>query len=873
LSKHQIIYTSCMRGINSINDGQQIYSYDASFNDSNSDDVKGLFTYQLPSLEPGVVMTEALAKTMPQAFIYRRLNNASCAIVLNTYLGRDYMGSAGRFGNHLSHAVICDEIDLYNYPCEFYGSELLRSQMEFSEVNCSKKPPFLPNPELIKGHKIDVESVIEFLSLDNRMDVYKKMLSAMLAFKSARKRLVICDEPDNIVMWIAALQYALPLKLALNVNFTTYVFDPSLSLSQICGVIPSGSRYSSNNASAHFTFDFFHNIIPDIDTKDEFFEFIDMGMSLSYESLQAFHEFVSTKLAYTEVDERYYLTYSLYCLFADGIENLSLETFKNAVQISNDFALDSEKLALVKKLLDQKTFIISLGDTYSIEIIKVLLARMDWLTPIYQEKVKTLVVEKAISAFTSPTVEKNSFIKFYKELEHLCSVSQMSIPYELMKDKNRDMLLSSMRKDATAWKWEFIVDILCEYILIKPVLANMLSIDFQIGHLIRGIILSVFFTDYDRGFSLLTKIINKFSHDWKYLANMALNLESILFEVQNSEQIIMAFWKHVYQAVAQKQSANRQNIYAFFLTYDRYEHVFGIYSELINVIHSTKEAKELFNEQVNSSNIKYFQEYYLKFYVKYYDYLRTDKEADTGSAKRELLQNVMQKGVTLPFTYELIENILANIPLEMPSKENEKFITMVFDYYIKQKRQGLPHRLLMLVFGMTLCYIKNKCAPNNAIKQLRQLISNENIDLTVLSDINAKKYLDWTVPNIFAVCKSANDLIAIYNLFKLSRISSDWFVVICAKETLKERKDDLSIIAFLEFLFSIGNFFDKKEVGKIFCKLSKKRLESLDLAVKDEFSNRKTYLTQWEDIREVAASTNSLLSNISDLFRGKKEKK
>jgi len=56
-------------------------------------------------------------------------------------------------------------------------------------------------------------------------------------------------------------------------------------------------------------------------------------------------------------------------------------------------------------------------------------------------------------------------------------------------------------------------------------------------------------------------------------------------------------------------------------------------------------------------------------------------------------------------------------------------------------------------------------------------------------------------------------------------------------------------------------------------KLSKQRLESLDLAVKAEFQNKETFLTQWEDIREVAASGNSLLNNISNLFRGKIEKK
>ncbi len=71
MAKHQIIYTSCMRGIDGVNDGQQIFSYDESFADSKSDDVKGLFTYQVPSLPAGTPMSEEMAKTMPASFIYR----------------------------------------------------------------------------------------------------------------------------------------------------------------------------------------------------------------------------------------------------------------------------------------------------------------------------------------------------------------------------------------------------------------------------------------------------------------------------------------------------------------------------------------------------------------------------------------------------------------------------------------------------------------------------------------------------------------------------------------------------------------------------------------------------------------------------------
>lgn len=50
---HQIIYTSCMRGIRGVNDGQQVFSYDVAFPDPDNDEVKSLFSYQPPQLELG----------------------------------------------------------------------------------------------------------------------------------------------------------------------------------------------------------------------------------------------------------------------------------------------------------------------------------------------------------------------------------------------------------------------------------------------------------------------------------------------------------------------------------------------------------------------------------------------------------------------------------------------------------------------------------------------------------------------------------------------------------------------------------------------------------------------------------------------------
>lgn len=873
MGKHQIIYTSCKRGINGINDGQQVYSYDASFSDNASENVKSLFTYQVPTLAPGVSMTEEIAETMPQSFIYRRLPDNSCAFALNTYLGRDYMGSAGRFGNHLSHVVVCDENELNNYPCEFYGSELLRNRMDFDEVNSPNKPTYLSEPELLRGYRIDAETVIDFLNSENRMETYKKMLASMLAYESARKRVLICDTVGNIIIWIAALHYALPLEIALNINITTYEYDPSLSVSQICGVVPEGTRYSASNASSHFTFDFFQNIVPEIETEGEFFDFIDMGISMSYDSIQDFHEFVCNKLTYRNSDEQYYNAYYLYCLFTEGLNNLSISAFKSAVNMSNKFAYDSVRIELASKLISEKEFILRESNEYSIEIFKVILAQVNSMNNSSKDNVKSLITEKAIAVFVSGSVFEESFTRFYSELESLCNANRISIPFELMKDENRQKLISSMRQSSEQWKWSFIIDVICEYAAVQQIPADKLSMDYQIGQLICNIVLTRISSDANNGFKLITRVINKFANEWNYLSNMALNIESALFDLPESARIIDSFWKYIYQTIVEKQSANRQNIFRFFFAYDRFEQVFNIFNEFLSSTHNIRTARELFQEQLNIQNKQYLQKYIAVIIENYYEFLLSHKESDTISAKKELLKLIVQANMSPKFIRELIDDVLSSIPLSAPTKENEELMTTLLNYYKKTNNKDVSNRLLLIVSGALLGQIQSISDLHNAVRAINSIV-DETINLANLSTSDAKKFIEWIGQPIFTYSQSSADLLSSYGLFRHTRGTSNDFIAICAKEGLKESKGDKeygSVIIFLEFLFKTGNADNRKDVGKILCKLSKQKLEALDSAVQAEFRGEKELLFQWEEIREIAATTNPLLSNLGNLFKRKKD--
>ncbi len=455
MSLHQIIYTSCMRGIEGVNDGQQVFSFDASFRETERDEVKGLFSYQPPALPSGVAMTEELAAEMPRSFSYRRFDSGICALALNTYLGRDYMGSAGRFGNHLSHVIAFGEDDIDGYPCEFFGSESLRDHMEHGEVNNPDPPAFLPTPVLERGYAVTVENIIAFLSEENRLEIYKDMLCAMLSFEEEHRRVLICDRRENNVLWIAALEYALPRKTAMRIDFSTYTFDPSLSFARICGVEREGTRFNYEMARQNYTFDFFSNDYPQLEKDAEFFSFIDIAMSFSYESLQDFHRFLEAGYRYEKADAEIYDAYSLYSLLADGIGSMpSREKLIAALRFAAQHALPEERLRIMRQLIQPDT--LSAGRQSFLTVAGFITAGNSMLGASEKEAFRGLCVDKTLDIFLNDGLDEEAFLAFYREMEKVSGRCGFQIATELMKAENKEKLFAVMKSDIEPWKVAFI---------------------------------------------------------------------------------------------------------------------------------------------------------------------------------------------------------------------------------------------------------------------------------------------------------------------------------------------------------------------------------------------------------------------------------
>lgn len=884
MAKHQIIYTSCMRGIDGVNDGQQVYSYDERFNECKSEDVKSLFTYHVPNLQPGVVMTEEIAASMPVAFMYRKLKNGNASISLNTYLGRDYMGSAGRFGNHLCHAIVTDFYDMPVYPCELFCCSSLRNYMEYEEVNSPNPPAFLPEPVLEKGYKVDPDSIIEFLDIGENLDYYKQMAAAMLRYPKEKKRVIICDEQENIIKWIAALHYALPLDIAKNVNFTTYEFDPELSSSQICGVIKEGSRYNVGNyvsSGRHYVFDFINMKFNEVGGDSTYLDFIDTAFSFSYDSLQEFHEFVIEQTSFREASEELYSVYYLYSYLKDGIAEVNIEQFGKGIEIAEKYAAENIRLNIVNKIIDEANSLNDINNEFALIIFRYMLTVFSILNEKQKSAVKKIVVNRIIAAVSDATIEEEAFITLYNDIDGIARSIQLSIPAELMNTETRQELLNIMGQSVALWKVYFIIRVISDYVKDTRLPLDELYPDRPIGGLYFGIVRAVYALGRKHGFELVEHILKEFQKNGTYLVNMAFNIEGFLYDLQLDKMDIKHLWDFFISLVLVMSEEDIREMNEAFAECERFEEMYVLYKARMKNEQNLQQAREIFRDtfeywfkRKTKYKIAYSEKVLKSFEETYEEKLRSVSKEDGFKYARELLYNAMKMKVKDTYVDFLVTVISEHIPIDKPSRENKKLIAEMQQYLFDVCNQKITGRLLLLCIGLQFDKIIKAEDVERATNQILVFSDKRGADISELGIEKSEDYFAWILSNPLKYSLSQDDLTSIYQLFTMSKGSSRYFMEYCCKNIFKSCRDDKEyddFAEFMKFMFENGTSDDLENTGKLLCKLSKQKLEELDEEMSSLFRRDRKAAHKWDEIRDIAESTNPILNNLSGLFKRKRD--
>lgn len=880
MSVHQIIYTSCMRGIDGVNDGQQVFSYDAGFQQAGSEEIKSLFTYQPPALEPGVVMTEEIARTMPASFSFRRLESGGCALALNTYLGRDYMGSAGRFGNHLSHVVVAGEEDLLHYPCEFFGSGLLRDHMEYEEVNNPQRPDYLPVPVLERGYAVDVDRVVEFLGVEDRLEVLKNMVHAVLSFEEERKRLVICDEPENILLWIAAVEYTLPLPMALRLDFTTYAFDPSLSACQICGVVPQGTRFGPDSASQHFVFDLLAGRCPAFEKDPRYYDFLDTALSFSYDSLEDFHRFLTQGFTAAGPGPRLIQAYRLYTLLSDGLESLSPEEITGALGFAREQGLPQTTAQVLQSLLSQRDFLLGAESSLFLEAARFAMGLYPQLPGELAAQVRELLVDRVLWDFLHTQGEEAEFSAFYEEVDQLCQAGGFSLSTQLMEDANREKLLAVMKDSGALWKLAFIPRVVTGYVRDRNIPVDQLLPDAPLGQTYCGLARVVASQSDSNGRYLAERILDGFSGLWDHLVNMALNLEGVLLDLPGGEESAAALWRHFEGMAAQATSEGQARCMALLLAERRYGQVFRLYAQAMAQAPDLPACHALFDGHYRrfvSGNSQYAAQYAGQVMEVYYKRLRGFDSRESRDAVEALFHTLASSGLDTPFGERLVQDLARQVPFADPSRENRQFITTAFQY-LHGLRKPVEGRLSLLLAGMVIETCQQPGQLAEARDTLRRMTQTGGADMGGLSQREAEAFFDWVLPRACALCENGRDMQDLFGLFRMPAATEALFFSQCARLFLKQSRGgrdgrDFGVFCvFLSLVFTRGTPQVLEAVGKAVGRLNKQKLNDLDDMIRQTYGRDRASLRLWDKVREGAASSNPLLDNLTNLFKRRKDK-
>jgi hypothetical protein len=866
MGRHQIIYTSCKRGISGINDGQQIYSHDRSFPDPRSDDIKRLFAYQAPSLENGVVMSDEIVPLMPQSFSFRKLKDGALALSLNTYLGRDYMGGSGRFGNQLSHVVVFDRDELKTYPCDFYGGPLLRSGMNFDEVNDPNPPDYLPAPELTVGEVLNIGAVADFLNSGDRIEIYKKMLCCALSFKNSKKRVVICDERENVIMWIAALQYSLPLDLAVNLSFTTYAYDPALSAYQICGVIPEGTKYDSDqpeHGRQHFLFDMLNNVKPDLKAENDFLYFAGVSMSFSYESMAAFHRYLIDNYSYADADEQYYAAYTLYSIGTEGLGDLSLDEVEKAIAFCGEYAADQEKLKIISRLISDSKKMLKVDDQLFLTVFRFALISFQLLGPDIREKVRTMVVDRILSNFSAQEKTEAEFVSFFKAMDDTSGKSGIYFADELMRDSNRAKLFSVMQGDVPRWKISFILDILGDYVKLKKIPTGALVANSPVGEMFYGIVRSFYAKN---GEFIVSSILEQFSWDWEYLTNMALNLDGVLLGTPSGKLAAAHLWDTFYRLTAGSGAEIRMEISRMFADRKRYEQLFGFFSHALGTRKNVRDSRELLDEHIArfvNADDSYSGEYLQRALQAYYERVENGQPGEVSQAEDDLLKMILERKYEVPFFNDLADSVIARIPYKSPTMSISELLTAISPRIDEMSADGaLKTRRLMagaLIEKTRLCIAE----------RIKTGVPEGRINLRGMSSSELNSYLNWIVPHIYKSCRTSDDFKEIYSIFDMTNDSLLRYISICTEQAfddIRTNNEYSGFCNFWRFLLSTRSL-EKTEMARILGGLRRGKLKTLDEEVRRLWRGDKNVIRAWDEIYELTLSANPIIRTVTNIFR------
>ncbi|WP_368491025.1 hypothetical protein [Clostridium sp. BJN0013] len=344
----QLFYTSCKRGVSS-GMGFQTYSMSEGISHEERKEIESYCVYIPPDNLPTLPSHEEIDKLFPLSFSSFKLKNNKYCICSSKYIGRDY---SGRYGNYFCHVLISQEPWDF-YPIELYGSPVFREFLTDEEQN-REEIAYLPELEEIPlGNIINFDTISQFLkkgAVGKKRKSFIQLMESVLDYSESKKRIIYCDDKDNVPFWIGAVLMCLPKKLARQFSFTTYCYNPEDLNCIICAVDKKGSKFNFKESQKSYMYHI-HNFSGEfnyeVNYSSSFIKLAEVGYTVSKEIFLPFIDFIS-QFEYNFLDKDIDNCVNLYNIVKRGIEKSNIENIKKALS----FAINYKSIGAYNELFD-----------------------------------------------------------------------------------------------------------------------------------------------------------------------------------------------------------------------------------------------------------------------------------------------------------------------------------------------------------------------------------------------------------------------------------------------------------------------------------------------------------------------------------------
>ena len=846
MSLHQIIYSGCKSGLYGNQSGFGILSSDRDFPRQNDFSEK-LPVYKAPDLDMvNPEYSERIVALMPVSYTYR-YSGGECAITRSACLGKSAF-SGGM--DHISHSILFSCSDINNYPCDFIGSPSFMTAPSPDTVYAEDGVGYMGAPVLSPGSSITVNKVMKFLSQPGYFPVFKNMLWALIHKDETKRRIIICDEQENTVLWIAALNYVLPVSYAKKISFSTYAYDPRTADVDICGVVSKCTAYDREmfEDEGFFVFDLTAGecFDPGNYTSDaDFFSFIEETMLHNYDKLKIFHSYIEvfcdTEKVTPALCSAYLMSRASNCYTnaSDAFRAVDEAEFDIIAEYSGRHSRYGGKLLLFESILSVSEAVLGFGSSYLTKVLAYMSAVYKDASLILQNGYRALAVDSVPIAMIARDVTSGSFSTYFENVKKLTAFCGINIIDELMSEKSRKALLWVAGYQHVEWKADFIISLISEYVHSHGSSHECLAHAEKIGGFLASVMKERYACGTDKAAS--EHALSLFVDDVKRFCTVEENLEEVTDNIDDGLAVQVNLTTAFSELAAAHLKDKRKDLFNFLAAGEKFDLMWSTLRQM-TVTYEVKETSQLITEHHNeyfSASPDYAERYLPSALMEYYDNFKRKRPEAVKEAEELIFGILVSDKLIIPISDEVTSGVISRIKFNKPTKESEKVINDVCEYECNIRGKELTGKLLCLAFGAAVCGINNRKDYHSAKPYLSSITEKEQIDLTGFTDTDVSTYQSWVIP-LFAENAEAEEIPYIYGLFRMTSPQSTRFAEYFCDEWLNQGKHASNysdFCTFLQFVFTSLGVEELQAVAEKVNKLNSRKLEQLKLDAETAFSN------------------------------------